>query len=242
MVKQIKEHLQDHHGHGRLPFDASQLNEALSPYDIVKSWEDLDHIVTICRGNARVPIEFEGLSLGKGVECSVLGCGTIRGSRDSLRSHYAAVHEDSVCPEDINLRKVSYQRFNKSNAPYFEVDPRQYLTQPPDEALVEMAQLIKTAIADLSRVDPDKKMREPWLLKVRWDEFIGDRNPSALVKYAAGPESREFPGLRDGLRLMATQIDGRLDSLSDLIKQRLNTEDPAKDGYVILLLLMYIQY
>ena len=82
----------------------------------------------------------------------------------------------------------------------------------------------------MPRVDSDRRMRDPWLVKVKFDEFVGNRNAAILVKYASSPESREFKGLRDGLRFMATQIDSNLDVLSDLIKQKLNTEDPAKDG------------
>lgn len=230
MAKNIKNHLLDVHSHGRLPFNAEEVDATLKPYKIITSWAELDEYAKACQSNARVPVEFEGLALWSGFQCPELGCENHRVDQFSLRAHYSRSHQGKFCPDEEDLQKVYFQRFHNSNAVNFEVDRRQYLSQPSDAALAEMAETIREAVDGLNRVDSDKKMREPWLVKVRWDEFIGNRNASALVKYAAGPESREFPGLRDGLRLMATQIDGKLDSLSDLIKQKLNTEDPAKDG------------
>lgn len=230
MAKNIKEHLLDHHQHARLPFDTKEVDNALRPYKIGTTWAELEENVKKSQRSAALPIEFEGLALWSGLKCPELGCENTRLDQHGLRAHYGRSHTGISCPEEKDLHKVYFQRFNNANATNFEVDRRQYLTQPPDDVFVEMARVIHEAVDGLNRVDSDKKMREPWLLKVRWDEFVGNRDASALVKYAGSPESREFPGLRDGLRLMATRIDGKLDTLSDLIKQKLNTEDPIKDG------------
>lgn len=230
MQKQIKAHLIETHDHDRLPYDESELQISLAPYNIVKSWMELNVQIRNVQGDSRVPMEFDGLRLYHGVQCAEQGCDHIRENITSLRNHYSRDHTPKLCPPEEALRKVYCQQLYKYNAPYFEVDCHQRLAHPPDETMGEMAQLIQETVNSLNRIDPDKKMREPWLLRVRWDEFVGNRDASKLVKYVAAPEGREFPALRDGLLLLADQMKGQLDMLSGLIKQRLNTEDPVKDG------------
>lgn len=225
----VHDHLKARHSHGHAAFTQDDVDDAIADHDVHLSWDALAAHARSLRTRAGELVEFEALETVSVLACSHEDCHNGRVGAESMQKHWRKYHPQAVQPQEWPTALA--QRLNHASQPFFIVSPSHDLSEPTDKMLEEMAAFLVRCKSDPLLVDEDNRVREPWLVRTRFDEFVKGKDPRDLIEYTAYPDNKEFPGLRVGVIHFATRIDDDLNLLSDLVKQNLNTEEDVL-GYV----------
>lgn len=220
----VHEHLKNQHNYYRRRFTPQAIDEFARNRGVINDWDSLFSSVMSLRTQEGELVEFEGLKTYDGCRCTFPGCDTARIDERSIKDHWRSQHRE--CRRPSKFPKTTMQRLHNGHR-YFAVNPRKYLTAPRDDAFDAMMEVLEESEESL-QPDEDSRTRDPWQAKVKWYQFLEEKDTEDAREFARAPERGEFTGLRKGVLRLMRRIDGRLDHLSLLLQTKLNTEDPTK--------------
>ncbi|KAF8062577.1 hypothetical protein FPV67DRAFT_1421983, partial [Lyophyllum atratum] len=206
----------------------------------VKSGVRLDHTklreaVTEMMINAKLPempsqpiLELQGLALHDGMACAI--CDKVYGKKSTISKHHRLHHPDDPFPKE--WKSVKAQQLNKSQyKSYFRVNPRTRPATSPDEEIIaalRQKQIELDGTASVNRLD--LRLVSPWLKSTHWLDLVEGKSVPALLALVAPATEEELPGLVPAVHCLFAKAEEHFDLLPELVLQRLNSPDPAKEG------------
>jgi len=178
--------------------------------------------------------QLQGLGVVKNcVECPL--CSMVY-MRTSLKMHYSRSHRGTSVPK--NLTPVTAQRLdNGSNKQLFTVIPTLQATtmSSAEEMISELRRNRNATISAYLPTTVDDRAVSPWLLSTHWHEHVRPYKTEELMDLVALPKHEgDLDQLNSAVLDVMNLACDVMDVTDDLILQRLNTNDPVKDGWVRL--------
>ncbi|KIK17462.1 hypothetical protein PISMIDRAFT_15045 [Pisolithus microcarpus 441] len=167
-------------------------------------------------------------------------CALVYTTLKSIRKHHATAHREVPAPQ--HWRSCRAQRMRPEGAgtvrQLWEVTSNAIVGEDSrekalvDKLLTELDQQLKTV-----QVPTDGRLITPWLLTTRWNEWAKWLNKPteelrALVSLPrpSSAEDEHYSTLSDSIRLYFEEAVMLIDTTDELVLQRLNSPDPAKEG------------
>ncbi|KAG6814933.1 hypothetical protein H0H93_011613 [Arthromyces matolae] len=167
--------------------------------------------------------QVQGLSLHDGLQCQV--CQKIYGSYGSIHQHHHEQHKGEAMPS--SWPKVHAQRLD--NALNRSLFPVQYTPVPMTSTELIIKNINEgMATTNVATAAPDARMVSPWLKSTLWLDLITGKSITGLIQLVAPLAKGELPGLTEGVHELFVKSGDIFNHVPELIRQRLNTADPAK--------------
>ncbi|CAA7268913.1 unnamed protein product [Cyclocybe aegerita] len=220
--KTLASHLHLEHKHVRKSISTEMLARVAAKYELLT-----------CLPVVEGPIpQLDGLAVLARAKCP--SCDKIY-APTSMRAHYYRNHHSLSAPKTSTLEIVSAQQLNKgNNSALFEVFPR---SPPPqlnsNESIIKrLREERDAAVYGYRPPNLDARVVSPWLLATQWHEHVQEFDIEELRELVAGvPRTRDhLSNLRPALLLFFHSAWDLIPTIDLLVLQRLNTNDPVKDG------------
>jgi len=162
-------------------------------------------------------------------------CGKIYG-KDSLYMHYARSHPNIPIPNPHSLATCSAQQLDRgAHKSLFCVNvvPKQVATTPFMTIVEDLRNERDTIIQKYIPNNVDARAVSPWLLSTGWHAHVARYEMDELIHLVKVPKNENhLDKLPKAILILLEKGHGYLGQTSEIILQKLNSADPAKDGSV----------
>ncbi|KAG5335205.1 hypothetical protein C0989_001870 [Termitomyces sp. Mn162] len=213
------EHIKNQHGDCGIRLDQKLVDEDLA---LLMLSPQLPLMDTAIRD------EILGLSVHSAWQCNL--CNKVYGAQSSMLKHHNMEH--NTMPVPTTWTQVYAQRLNHTlHRSFFPITPAlQPIKQPAQIIIHELRSRMEALDGKPTGHRLDPRLLSPWLKSNRWSELIKNHSIDELLALVAPVKTTEFPRLVEAVHSLFLGSEDMFSFIPELILQRLNSPDPAKDG------------
>jgi len=227
----IPDHIYHLHKASKIQLDMAELTKVAEEFNIQSDMPTISGPIPRLHGLALIP---------NCVRCPY--CDKIYG-KDSLRMHHSRDHSSIPTPDIASLPTCFAQQLNRGiYKTLFQVivSPKTVITTPSNTIVENLRKERDTIIQKYIPHDVDAQAVNPWLLSTGWHTHVAEYETDELIHLVKIPkQENHLDKLSNAVLMLLEKGYGYLDQTSEIVLQKLNSADPAKDGSVFFLI--YIQ-
>jgi len=221
----IPDHIHHLHKSSKVPLNMAELTKLAKEFNIQSEMPTISGPIPRLHGLALIP---------NCVRCPL--CDKIYG-KDSLNMHYSRDHPG--IPTPTSLPTCFAQQLNRGiYKTLFQVivPPKTTIMTPANTIIENLRKERDTIIQKYIPHDVDARAVSPWLLSTGWHTHVAEYDTDELIHLVKVPKQEDhLDKLSKAVLMLLEKGYGYLDQTSEIVLQRLNSADPAKDGSVFFL-------
>ena len=225
----IPDHIYHLHKSSKIQLDMAELTKVAKEFNIQSEMPKISGPIPRLHGLPLIP---------NCVRCPY--CDKIYG-KDSLRMHHSRDHPGTPTP--TSLPTCFAQQLNRNiYKTLFQVivTPKTTIMTPANTIIENLRKERDTIIRKYIPHDVDARAVSPWLLATGWHTHVAEYETDELIHLVKVPKNEDhLDKLSKAVLMLLEKGYGYLDQTSEIVLQKLNSADPAKDGSVFFLI--YIQ-
>ncbi|KAG6834398.1 hypothetical protein H0H93_009911, partial [Arthromyces matolae] len=185
--------------------------------------EEHDISAALPQLGTEIRTQIQGLSLHDGLQCQL--CDKVFTGHGSMHKHHHLEHKGLAMPS--SWPKVHAQHLdNALNRSFFPVHYTPAQMTSTELIIKDINEGMATT--NVATAAPDARMVSPWLKSTLWLDLIKGKSITGLIQLVAPLAKGELPGLTEGVHELFVKSGDIFNHVPELIRQRLNTADPAK--------------